>query len=45
MRYNEIITEIDYKPERKISAARCITATVLQTKVDAECDKLATELS
>jgi len=25
--------------------ARCITANVLQTKVDAQCDKLATELS
>jgi len=24
---------------------RCITANVLQTKVDAQCDKLATELS
>ena len=26
-------------------ATRCITANVLQTKVDAQCDKLATELS
>jgi len=30
----------------KSRATRCITANVLQTnKVDAECDKLATELS
>ena len=27
------------------SATRCITANVLQTKLDAQCDKLATELS
>jgi len=26
-------------------ATRCTTANVLQTKVDAQCDKLATELS
>jgi len=26
-------------------ATRCITSNVLQTKVDAQCDKLATELS
>ena len=26
-------------------ATRCITANVLQTKVDAQCDKLATERS
>jgi len=30
---------------RVIRATRCITANVMQTKVDAQCDKLATELS
>jgi len=29
----------------RIRATRCITVNVLQTKVDAQCDKLATELS
>ena len=34
-----------YKYRRRTSATRSVTANVLQTKVDAQCDKLATELS
>jgi len=30
---------------RTLATTHCITGNVLQTKVDAECDKLATELS
>ena len=29
----------------QLSLMHCITANVLQTKVDAQCDKLATELT
>jgi len=39
-----VITIIIIKISTRISCRR-ITANVLQTKVDAQCDKLATELS
>jgi len=38
-----LLTSISYCWRTR--AMRCITANVLQTKVDAQCDKLATELS
>jgi len=40
----DLIISISCRPWRT-RATRCITAKVLQTKVDAQCDKLATELS
>jgi len=43
MIHHIISTSISYRWQTR--ATRCITANVLQTQVDAQCDKLATELS
>jgi len=42
----QIVSKYDkYQLTLITRATRCITTTVLQTKVDAQCDKRATELS
>jgi len=38
-------TAAKYKYQLSLTSQRCIAADVLQTKVDAQCDKLVTELN